>query len=363
MPVNLQQLQKSITTLSRTINALTASAQPKRSIDMLRNSRHDVQILNVMVPLNGHAFIARGAYDFNTKEFFIEFNRGGQYVYDNVPRRVWQEFARRARAGVDAGKYYNEIKNDYGPGMKVSSGEMREAVASVGTNPSQKSDFGLAAPKSQTTPMLPALGNTRNERIGIEAMRTGETYKPPVTDGLKITKNYRVRNFRKVQNVDGSVEAVFDIKDALEAIKYSPCIDVQDGAEFDLKEANVVVKQLVEQSTGPAAAVKAMNVIPMDASSPITELVDFPESNLPKVARTTYVSDVIESPADIAAISAVAPASTTPENTSLADMVAYATNQRTMNAAKEDNSLLEMLVVNPFKVYHYENENDPVFVK
>ena len=122
-------------------------------IDFLRNSRKDFQVVNVVVKMTGHEFISKGAYDYGTREFFIEMNSGSSYVYDDVPVSVWQEFARRARAGVDAGKYYNEIKTEYGPGQKVSSQDISDAAKSVANKRTQNDRVGL---KEMRTTMLEA---------------------------------------------------------------------------------------------------------------------------------------------------------------------------------------------------------------
>jgi hypothetical protein len=265
---------------------------------------------------------------------------------------------------------------------------------------------------------------TKNERTGIVTMRFGETYKPPVTDGLKITKNernvtnaaqrgtykellaivrfyqdqvpegeemmasdylalkneirtcgkiwtskdfkragfsamdvktlpldiaerqnnarrtplivdgvaikntcdYHIRNFRKIQNAEGGIEVV---------------IDTQDGTmQVDGKELAAVLAQVAEQSTGPGMAVKAMEIVPLDASSPITEIVQFPEPNVKLVPGPDYVGDFVPSAtSDVVGIGHV---STTPDSTDsvLADEMFIATNQRTNNAAADAPNII-----------------------
>ena len=182
--------------------------------------------------------------------------------------------------------------------------------------------------------------NTRtqnNDRVGLKEMRKGDVYKPPVDDGLKISRNerkpthYKITNYRKVQNSDGFVEIIIDTQDGMQPI---------DG-----KELATVIAAATEKSTGAASAIKATDITPMDASSPITAIVDIPEANVQIVSgpshyvgETHSLTPLTSLVYDTADIAAVVPESTTPEsvNPVQAEETIIATNQRTNNSVIQD---------------------------
>ena len=290
----------------------------ERSLNTLWNS-HAGTLNAVVYPVKSYV-LSRVAYEHADNTLTVEFNSGRQYAYYDVPRRVWDGL----RAAPSAGVYYNnEIKGQYNSDLIH-------------------------------TPMKPDTGSSANTRIQneddertVKEMRFGDKYDPPITDGLDIDsgtdislnrkKYYVIRNYRKIQNSDDSIEVI---------------IDTEGSKVIDGKDLACVIAQVAEQSTGPAAAIKATDIKPLDAASPITQIVDFPEPNVKIVPGPDIFVESYTTPESNAPIAAGSHASTTPESTDSvqADDVFIATNSRTNNAENNMEVVYDLL-----EAYHAQN--------
>ena len=315
-------MRKAMVTLQRTANILWDKHFPL--VRVVENARCLESLTDnaVIRPVKSSA-LSRIAYEHADRTLMVEFKSGRQYAYYDVPRTVWDAFCH----APSKGRFYNsDIKDNYNSDLMFTP--VRSLTTSEGD--------------SLTSSQLKRTEN--QDKAGREAMRAGEKYDPPVTDGLEITKNvsgakryYRIRNYRKVQHRDGTMEVV---------------IDSHGMKPIDGKELAAVMAQVAEQSTGPAAAIKATDIKHLDAASPVTEIVEFPEPNVHMVPGPEMFVGVphssfaeiagnpppLEYGFETAEIVAGTHASTTPENTSLPqyEEVVMATNRRTTNAVITD---------------------------
>jgi len=285
----------------------------ERSLNTLWNSRMVNSTANAVVYPVKSSVLTRIAYEHADNTLTVEFKGGRQYAYYDVPRRVWDAFRKAPSVGV----FYNdEIKGQYNSYLVH-------------------------------TPMKSETGSSKNARTQndeertVDEMRFGDRYAPPITDGLDISRNskkyYVIRNYRKVQNSDQSIEVI---------------IDTEGSKVIDGKDLACVIAQVVAQSTGPAAAIKATDIKPLDAASPITQIVDFPEPNVQIVPGPDIFVEAYKAPeSNVADVVGGAHASTTPESTDpvQANDVFIATNRRTNNME---------IVPDLLEAYHAQNVVD-----
>jgi coenzyme F420-reducing hydrogenase delta subunit len=116
---------------------------------------------------------------------------------------------------------------------------------------------------------------TGNTKEGIDAMRTGDTYKPPVDDGLKISKN--TRNATLDEKVDLAIQE--GAKKALDKIgiknENSDDVTVSEDEAQDLVAAVQELVETVEQAFG--------------AVDDIDDIEDYDDDGMSEIENKRYV--------------------------------------------------------------------------